>query len=318
VVIVSLSAPLLVALATQPSGLDVRDLERVTLASLPGAILVGWWLGWRMVRPLEKLRRQVTDKIDQGAPRPDLDLGRMDEFGDLAAAFNALLARLEARTRANEAFIADLAHELKNPVAAIRAAAESLSGGAVDEERALRLARILDDSSRRLEDLVGQLLELARAEAGMPDEPRSEIDLVALAKGVAARVSIDVRFSGVKLAVDAPESAIVRCVPQRIEAALRNLVDNGASFAAPEGTVSIAIAPKDGRVLLRVTDSGPGIRPEDLPRVFDRFFTTRRSEHGTGLGLALVRAVAEAHGGSARVRSELGKGATFEIDLPEA
>jgi signal transduction histidine kinase len=285
-----------------------------TLAILPLGIALGWWLGWRFVKPIEQMRAQLIAKAATAAPGADVDVGgRRDEFGDLTSAFNLLLGALDERRKANEAFVADLAHEFKNPVAAIRAAADALGPGAVDETRAARLQTALKDSSRRLDSLLTQFLELARAEAGMPREPRSVVELAPLIEGVVAGFTADERFKQLRFSVERSDARVVG-VPERLEAALRNLVDNAASFARSEVKVAFAL---DARtVAIQVQDDGPGIPAEDLPKVFDRFFTSRRHQRGTGLGLALVRAVVEAHGGAVVARSIPGQGATFEIRLP--
>ena len=296
------------------------QLKKLMLVVLPVALLLAWWLSWGMVRPIELLREQVLAKAAGAATTADLDLPWRDEVADLAGAFNSLLSSLDERSRANEAFVADLAHELKNPVAAIRASSEALEDGTpVTEERARRLAAILGDSSRRLDRLVTQFLELARAEAGMPDEERSTVDLAELARGIGRELGRDERWSGIRFVVDAPEAAPITGVPTRLESAIRNLAVNAASFAREE--VGIHLEPlgtrgPGGGIRIRVTDDGPGIDPADLPRVFDRFFTTRGGARGTGLGLALVRAIVDAHGGRVRAESPPGAGASFEIELP--
>jgi len=304
---------------------DLRyQLLRLSLLMLPVALLFSWWMGRRMVRPIESLRERVLEKARDANPRADLDPVATDEIDELAGAFNDLLGSLDEKRRANEAFVADLVHEFKNPVAAIRACAESLDAGSVDEKRAARLAKILADSSSRLDKLVSQFLELARAEAGMPNEVRAEVDLAALAKGVVS--TFEPRLPDTKFVVDAEGPAEVDGVEPRLDSLVRNLVDNAAAFAGDGGEVRVSVKREDGRVEIEVSDTGPGISEADLPRVFERFFTTRavgdaeekrtRREKGTGLGLALVKAVAEAHGGDVSARSTRGAGATFRVVLP--
>jgi two-component system sensor histidine kinase ChvG len=298
---------------------DLRyELFKLVLVMLPVGLLLAWWLGWRAVRPIEKLRRQILAKTAVAAPGADLDLPRSDEIGDLATAFNALLRTLDVRRAQNEAFVVDLVHELKNPVAAIRACADSLETRAGGDPRDERLARVLADSSQRLDTLVTQFLELARAEAGLPNEARSRIDMAALAHGVASALRATERYPGVTIDVTAEAGAEVIGVLHRLDSALRNLIENAASFAAPSGEVRVSAAVTGRAIEIAVTDSGPGIAEADLPRVFDRFFTTRGRAQGTGLGLALVKAVAAAHGGSLHAESVPGTGATFRLILPRA
>jgi two-component system sensor histidine kinase ChvG len=303
---------------------DLRyHLTRLSIVMFPVALAFSWWMGRRMVRPIEWLRARVLEKARSANPRADIDLHGGDEVRDLAEAFNDLLGALDERRQANEAFVADLVHEFKNPVAAIRACAESLGSGGADEKRAARIAKILEDSSTRLDALVSQFLELARAEAGMPNEPRAEVDLGALARGVASAATPS--FPRVGFVVEA-ETAVVVGVTARLDSLVRNLVDNAASFAGDEGEVRITVRRVGRDVVLEVSDTGPGISADDLPRVFDRFFTTRAgaearqarssSLRGSGLGLALVKAVAEAHDGVVSASSTPGRGATFRVALP--
>jgi len=302
--------PLLYALRFQ--------LGRLTLVILPFALLLAAWVGRRVVGPIEALRDQVLAKVRQRRPVADLRAPASHETAQLADAFNTLLGRLEERQNQNQAFVADLVHEFKNPVATIRACGESLSEREVTPERAQRLARLLHESSARLDTLVSQFLQLARAEAGMQSEPRELVDLAELGRARVARMRDDERWAGLGFELDAPSPARLRGVPERLETVLDNLLVNAASFAKPGGTIRVAVRVSGARVELSVTDDGPGIAPEDAPHVFERFFTTRRHDKGTGLGLALVRAIVEAHGGAVGVRSEPGTGATFSAWLPGA
>ena len=302
--------PLLYALRFQ--------LGRLTLVILPFALLLAFGVGRHLVGPLEALRDQVLGKVREQRPRADLQAPATSETAQLAQAFNTLLERLEERRNANAAFVADLVHEFKNPVATIRACGESLASSEVTPERAQRLARLLHESSTRLDALVSQFLELARAEAGMREEAWEFVDLAALARARVARARQDERWQDLQLELDATTVVRVRGVPERLETVFDNLLANAASFARPGGQVRVVVSADAGYAELRVTDDGPGIAAEDASRVFERFYTTRRHDKGTGLGLALVRAIVEAHGGSVSVVSQLGNGATFRARLPAA
>ena len=266
-----------------------------------------------MVGPIENLRDQVVERAEGRARGTPVRLDRNDELGDLARAFNELLDTLEQRNRSNAAFAADLAHELKNPVAAVRAAAEALdSDRPVEGSRKERLQRVLADASRRMTTVVDRFLELARAEAGLHGAERERVDLDELVAALVAPLRGDPRFEGVQFEVSGQAGA-VDGVPERLETALRNLLHNAGEYAAPEGWVRVTLQVSEvGEARVAVRDSGPGIPADDLPRVFDRYFTTR--DGGTGLGLALTKAIVEAHGGHIGAASP--GGAEFVVTLP--
>jgi len=290
---------------------DRSLLARLTVLVLPIALVLAIWLAWRILVPIEDLRRRLLAQAAAAAPGalPSRLPERGDELGDLASAFNVLLDRLALREATHEAFVADLAHEFKSPVAAVKAAAERLEAGDVTPARAARLAGILAGSSRRLEALLDQLLAIARAEAGFRGEDREPVDVGEMLEGIAAAQRLKDPATPIVVTVDGAPSILA--VPARIESVLRNLVENAASFGAGAPVTVSA----DEAVAITVADAGPGIPPEDLARIFDRFFTTRPGAAGTGLGLALAKAVVEAHGGT--IRAEGGsEGAVFRLLLP--
>jgi two-component system sensor histidine kinase ChvG len=299
--------------------LDVRALFlRVGMLTLAMGSLLGWWLGWRMVLPIEALREQVRQRDAETAFKMPISLQREDEFEDLANAFSGLLNQLAERSRINQGFMADLAHEMKNPLAAVIACAESMDkDGSLEEARARRLSRVLLDSGRRLDALVTNFLELARAQAGLPNEERTLVDVHSLIAGMLESLRGGERYSQVHFVLHG-RGARVLAVAARLEAALLNILDNGASFAGEGGTVSIEIAGTPEQIEITVTDSGPGIATADLPKIFDRFFTTRANRGGTGLGLPLAHAFIMAHGGTLTASSPPGQGAIFTVRLPRA
>lgn len=297
-----------------PLGL-AGELQDAAPYALALAAVAGWWLGWRMVLPLERLRDQVRGKAVLASAQADLGLQRGDEFDDLAGAINELLRQLRERAEGNEQFAADMAHEIKNQLAAVRAVGEVLASGPPDAPRAERLGRVLADSSRRLDALTSELLDLARIEAGLAGEHRERFDVAALTQALVEAVSQDDRWAGRVALVCQAEPAEVLGVSVRIEAALRNLLVNACSFAASR--VEVEVRCLAGRVRVRVQDDGAGVAPADRPKLFQRFFTTRPGA-GTGLGLAMVRAVAEAHGGSAWLEEGPPGGAAFCLELPRS
>lgn len=291
------------------------QVARLTLISAGLALIVGAWLGSRIVRPIEELRAQVLERVRARGSFEPVVLDRNDEVGDLARAFNELLVALRARDEANERFVADLAHEVKNPAAAVRAAAEALERGEpVSPERAARLARALRRSSQRMDDVVTGFLELARAEGGLGAQPREPVDLGALLEGIVEQARLRAG-EGLEVGLTVVGGSLeLPAVPVAMESALRNLVDNGLSFA--QARLEVTLTADAQGLEIRVQDDGPGVAEQDLERVFERFYTTRAGREGTGLGLPLARAVFEAHGGHLTASSAPGQGACFSGWLP--
>lgn len=300
-----------------PERVQRNQLLKLLSATLASALLIGWALNRRLLNPLERLRLEVLARAKEAVPQAGIDLGRSDELGDLADAFNTLVTALAERTKANEAFLNDLAHEMKNPVAAVRTCAELIAQGGLTAQRVEKLTGVLLQSSTQLDKLVTQFLDLARAEAGLPREPRESLPLGALLSGIQARLAADPRFFTVAWRLHGLDQAVtVLGVPALLERAFSNLLLNALSFAGEGGWVELGLEVQGATANVSVHDSGPGIEPEHLPHLFERFFTTRHEQNGTGLGLALTRAIIEAHSGRVAVTSPAGGGARFVISLP--
>jgi two-component system phosphate regulon sensor histidine kinase PhoR len=217
-------------------------------------------------------------------------------------------------------FVANASHELKTPVAAVRALAETLLTALPDDPEAGRqFAERIAREAERLDVLARDLLDLSRVERGTLDvEP---VDLVGLAKealdgyeGLATerRVRLRSELQQVSMRGDRAQLGLL----------LSNLLDNAVRHTPAKGTVCVRLDAAESRAVLQVADTGEGIPASELPRVFERFYRVdkarARQTGGTGLGLAIVRHVAEAHGGTVRVDSELGQGSTFTVALPVA
>jgi len=258
---------------------------------------------------LRKLER--ANAATESAPRDG------NEIEDLAASFNQLLDTLEQRREKEANTAADLVHELKNPLAAVRACGEALQNPALDPEQRTRLGRVLEQSGSRLLRLATEYLETARAEAHLPGESREPIDLGALAGGVCSTFQNDARYAGIEFETRF-ETGRVLGVSHRLESVVRNLLENALHASGAGGKVAVEVTAPAGRVLLSVADSGPGIAEAELPRLFERFYSKRSEGGGTGLGLALCRAIIEAHGGTLRAENRPGGGARFEAALPSA
>jgi two-component system phosphate regulon sensor histidine kinase PhoR len=218
-------------------------------------------------------------------------------------------------------FVANASHELKTPVAAVRALAETLLTALPDDpEAGHRFAERIGREAERLDMLVRDLLDLSRVERGPLDaEP---VDLVGLVKEVVGGYVDLAEERRIRLETELRPGISMRGDRAQLGLLLSNLIDNALRYTPANGTVCVRLDPAESRAVLQVADTGEGIPASELPRVFERFYRVdkarARQTGGTGLGLAIVRHVAEAHGGTVRVDSELARGTTFTVTLPVA
>jgi two-component system phosphate regulon sensor histidine kinase PhoR len=231
------------------------------------------------------------------------------------------LRRLESLRRE---FVANASHELRTPIAAVRSAAETLRDGALDEPAAAaRFVDIIDRNAQRLQALVEDMLELSRIESNQFRLRSEPVDLSTTVPLVLALFRERAEKKGVRLEARFDPAASTLVGDSRaLEHVLSNLVDNAVKYCARGSEVLVTTSAKGDRVELAVRDDGPGIPPEHLPRVFERFYRVdagrSRDVGGTGLGLSIVRHMVEAMRGDVRVESEVGRGSTFVVTLPRA
>jgi two-component system sensor histidine kinase ChvG len=300
--------------STQPVLLELHKIRKGLLVVLGIAMastaLATLLLAWTLTRPIERLARAAR-RISHGHRGVEVPIGGGGELTELGMAVDEMTHQLQARHRYILEFAADVAHEFKSPLTSIRGATELLAEGAAEDRtaRARFLQNILLDTER-LEHLVARLLELSRIESS--EEPVSMVELATLARRAVARCESP--DQPIELLVEANDTHILGRASD-LEIALLNLLDNALRHSPAGEPVLIEIyARDDGRELcLTVADRGPGIQPEHLPKLFDRFFTTQLETGGTGLGLAIVASVAKAHSAAVDVESSPGQGARFTL-----
>jgi two-component system OmpR family sensor kinase len=299
----------------------------VTVAVLAALGAVAWWLVRLGLRPLERMG-ETAGAIAAG------DLSRRvepadpgTEVGRLGIALNQMLDRIEgafAERRASEdrlrRFVADASHELRTPLTSVRGYAELFRRGAADDPEALGAAmRRIEEEGARMGVLVDELALLARLDQHRPLE-REPVDLAAVAR--AAVDSARAIEPDRPVEIDAPLPVTVLGDEARLRQVADNLLENARVHTPSGAPVRVRVAVDGAEAVLEVEDSGPGIPPADAERVFERFYRadpSRSREHGGGgLGLSIVAAVAEAHGGRARVAPGSGGGARFEVRIPVA
>ena len=218
-------------------------------------------------------------------------------------------------------FVANASHELKTPVASIRAAAETLRDGAIDDPPAARrFTEQLEREAVRMSRIVADLLDLSRLETG--SEMDDQVRLDAVAADEVERMGDAAGIRGVAISVDATAVPTVRGSARDLSLMVRNLIDNAVRYTGDGGSVDVSVRAEDDSVVVKIADTGIGIPQRELPRIFERFYRVDRARSretgGTGLGLSIVRHVTENHGGEVTVESELGQGTVFEVRLPTA
>jgi two-component system OmpR family sensor kinase/two-component system sensor histidine kinase BaeS len=244
---------------------------------------------------------------------------RVREFGppwlrSVARAFNSMTARLEAQDAQRRHLMADIAHELRTPLTVIQGRLEGLVDGVYARDDA-RLEELLQDT-RMLGRLVEDLRTLANAERGALTLQKEATDLSVLVQDVVKAAASEAAQRQVALRADAsPDLPLVEIDPIRIREVLSNLIANAMRHTDAGGTISIAAAAAPNRITVAVTDTGSGIEPQDLPRIFDRFYKGGTS-HGSGLGLTIARNLVLAHGGEIHAASEPGRGTTITFTVP--
>jgi signal transduction histidine kinase len=308
-------------------------LAIIGLIALAVAVVVAAMLTRRITTPLRRLTEASRDLAEgdfaRRVPTEVIDDGPI-ELSELGLQFNAMAERLQEsieiirsdRDRGRE-FLADVSHELRTPIAALRTFNELLVEGAADDPTAR--AEFLETSRAQLERLdwlAQNLLELSKLDSGLVLLDLRPDDLVSAVEQAVAQSATTARRRGVELTMDRPDAPIqIRHDPVRIGQVVTNLVGNAIKFTPRGGHVQVRVGGEpDGGATITVADTGIGIDPAELPRIFDRFFRGSRASEargsGSGLGLAIVRSIVEMHGGSVTVESRLGAGATFRVTLP--
>jgi len=288
------------------------------LVAAPFVLLIVAFAITRSLAPLTRLAALVGRRTPtQLEPMPETGWPR--EAVPLVGALNALLARLDAALEAQRAFVADAAHELRTPLAALHLQAQLAERAGNESERAAATAALKAGLARATR-MVEQLLALARQEPGVEATAPADVDLAALARDVVAGIEPLAARKSIDLGVEAPPTVALRGDPAGLRTLVANLVDNAVRYTPDGGRVDVAVAVVPDGTTLAVRDDGPGIAPADRERVFARFVRGERSDvEGSGLGLAIVRRVAERHRATVTLEGGLGgRGLGVVVRFPPA
>jgi two-component system, OmpR family, sensor histidine kinase MprB len=295
-------------------------LGLVAVVGVAISALLGLAVARAGLAPVDRLTAAAEQVARTQDLRALIEVRGRDEIARLAGSINAMLTALDVSRRRQRQLVADASHELRTPLTSLRTNVELLVRSDAHPERALPArdrSALLADLTGQLQELsglLGDLLELARDE--VPEEEEEEVTEVRLDELVGREVERARRGApGVRFEV-ALEPTRLKARRRSLERAVTNVLDNAVKWSPPGGVVEVSLA--DGELLVR--DHGPGIDPEDLPLVFDRFYRASSARHlpGSGLGLAIVREAVQAHGGTASLGSAPGEGTTVVLRLPAA
>ena len=271
------------------------------LVLIPLLVLIVAWVLKRGLAPLDETSRRVSDRdASRLDPLPTQNVP--EELAPLVGQINALLARLEGSLDAQRRFLADAAHELRSPVAALALQVQLAERAHSPEARGAAF-RELAHGVERARRLVQQLLDFARLEPGVQSQPFAATDLARLAREVVGRYAAQAEAQEVDLGADTPSTAPLMGSEAELRSLLENLVDNALRYAPRESAVTVSVrraaGPADNEVQLAVVDAGRGIPPAERARVFERFHRVAGDPtRGSGLGLAIVKAIVDRHRGS--------------------
>jgi signal transduction histidine kinase len=303
---------------------ELKELHRTALklASVGGVILFfglagGWWIVSRSLRPVAEISSAAVN-ISAGDLSRRISIAETEsELGQLAAVLNSTFARLDAAFAQQKQFASDAAHELRTPVAVILTQTQTALNREREAADYRQTIEACQRAAQRMRKLIGALLELARLDAGQEQMKRMNFDLSSTARDCVELIRPLADERGVKIIAELAPLEIPGD-SERLAQVITNLLTNAIHYNVPDGEVRITVQSQDGMAILSVADTGAGIPAEDLPRVFERFYRAdkSRSTGGNGLGLAISKAVVEAHGGTIEVSSEENAGTVFTVRLP--
>jgi two-component system, OmpR family, sensor histidine kinase BaeS len=297
--------------------IDPYGIAGVTAVILVLAVGVSVLVATRLVRPVRAVTAAAR-RMRAGDGSARVMVRAKGEVGELGAAFNEMSEHLDRMERQRKAMVSDVSHELRTPLSNIRGWLEATQDGVAELDPALTASLV--EEATLLQHIVDDLQQLALADAGKLRLHPEPVDVADLVEQIATVYRAAAAAAGLVLTVEVTGRPYLDADPVRLRQAVGNLLANALRHTPAGGRVSLRAYADGDDVLIEVADTGPGIAPEHLPYVFDRFWRAEKSRSrqtgGSGLGLAIVRQLAEAHGGSAAVRSEPGRGATFTLRLP--
>ncbi|MCA9955178.1 MAG: HAMP domain-containing protein, partial [Anaerolineales bacterium] len=302
-----------------------RAFVRAGLAGLLVSVLLAWVIARSVARPLQRMAG-AAEAIAQGEYEQQLPLEGPEEVVRVAESFNSMSAQVAATRQAQRDFVANVSHDLKTPVTSIQGWSQALlDGTAVSPEAQTQAANIIYGEAERMGRMVAQLLDLAKIESGQHQLNRSPVDLAEIGMVVRQNLLPRAQAHQIHLTIETEPAPPVWGDYDRLMQVVSNLVENGLNHTAAGGRVHMSVRPYGAKAVeLTVQDNGKGMPPEQLERIFERFYQVEKSrvrtdgQRGSGLGLSIVQELVLLHNGRIQAQSEEGKGSRFTVRLPVA
>jgi len=293
-------------------------LVEAGMVSLVISTLLAWLVARSVARPLRRVAA-AAGAIARGDLEQRAPVSGPQEARDLACAFNRMADRVATAQQAQQDLVANVSHELKTPLTSIQGFSQAILDGTADSPEAVgRAAHIIHDEAERMHRLVDELLSLARFDAGQVQIAQEPVDLGPLLAQCVERLTPQAEAAGNALTLSVEDGMLVTGDLDWLTQALVNLLDNSIRHTH-QGSVKVSVERAGEWIEITVADSGEGIPPENLKRIFERFYQVDRSRHrkeGVGLGLSIVKQVVQLHGGEITAESAVGVGSSFTVRLP--
>jgi signal transduction histidine kinase len=303
------------------AGSLVLNVVLAGLIALALSMLLALYLSSAISRPVRAVT-EAARSMAAGDYGQEVSVRGSDETAELARDFNMMAERVRTSYELQRNFVGDVSHELRTPLTSIEGFSQALLDGvSTSAEEQMRSLEIINQESKRLNRLLRDLLLLSRIDAGELRPNNRPVDMVDLIRKLESLYAVRAEAEGITLKVAPPVQGLnMSTDPDRLERVLTNLLDNAMKYAGAGGTVALSAQVLPGSVQFSVADTGPGIPPEQLPRIFDRFYRVEQSrakKHGgSGLGLSISKELVETLGGTIKVQSRVGHGTTFTLTLP--
>ena len=315
----------LLLLAPRPSPIAALGQElllplilRSALVALAASVVIAWLISRWVSAPLQNTA-EAARSVAAGDYDKRLTPSGPDEAHSLATSFNEMIQQVQGNQQAMRDFVANVSHELRTPLTSIQGYAQAILDGTAPDTKSA--AGVIHGESERLGRLVEELLDLARMDTGQAPLERKPVDLKEILAAIVERLKLKAANKGIQLQNETPSLPSLIGDGDRLAQVFTNLIDNALKHTPEAGKVRLKAETSSGWITVHVDDTGPGIPPEELSRIFERFYQLDKARSGSGprgagLGLAISREIVEAHGGSLEAQSVVGRGSRFTVRLP--